>query len=218
MSLRKSTQLIKQQGFTLLEVLIAVALFAMISLGAAAMLTTIIDSSEKGKQHSDKLNELQRAFLVMERDFVQMTRRTIRLEGDAPLDNFIHTNESTYSSNTHGIAFVRQGWKNPGLLLPRSDVQAVTYQLEENTLNRLHYVFVDSVVGEEPKVRPLITGVTKVDFEFHNGLKWSKELPEKDLPMAVAIEIEIENYGLIRRQFLVAGQGVTTSESDLTND
>ena len=149
---------------------------------------------------------------------MQMTRRTIRLEGDAPLDNFIHTNESTYSANTHGIAFVRQGWKNPGLLLPRSDVQAVTYQLEENTLNRLHFVFVDSVVGEEPKVRPLITGVTKVDFEFHDGVKWSKELPEKDLPMAVAIEIEIEDYGVIRRQFLVPGQPATDGELDLNND
>ena len=58
MSLGKSKNLLTQQGFTLLEVLIAVALFAMISLGAAAMLTTIIDSSEKGKEHSDKLNEL----------------------------------------------------------------------------------------------------------------------------------------------------------------
>lgn len=218
MSLGKFPHKSKLQGFTLLEVLIAVALFAMISLGAAAMLTTIIDSSEKGKQHSDKLNELQRAFLVMERDFLQMTRRTIRLEGDEPLDNFIHTNESTYSSNTHGIAFVRQGWKNPGLLLPRSDVQAVTYQLEEDTLNRLHFVFVDAVVGEEPKVRPLITGVTKVDFEFHNGFKWSKELPKKDLPVAVAIEIELEDYGVIRRQFLVPGQPVSADGSEANND
>ncbi|WNC72587.1 type II secretion system minor pseudopilin GspJ [Thalassotalea psychrophila] len=202
------------KGFTLLEVLIAIVLFSLISLSSVKLLTAIIDSSEQGKAHSDRLNELQRAFLVMERDFIQMTRRRVRLNGDAALKTFIHTNESTYSSNTHGIAFVRQGWRNPALLLPRSDVQAVAYQLEEDVLNRLHYVFVDSVVGEEPKIRPLISNVEKVDFEFFNGKKWVKDLPEEDLPMAVAIEIEITDIGLIRRQFLVPGLADPNAESD----
>lgn len=202
------------RGFTLLEVLIAIVLFSLISLSSAKLLTTIIDSSEQGKIHSDKLASLQRAFLVMERDFIQMTRRSVRLNGDAPLKTFIHTNESTYSSNTHGIAFVRQGWRNPALLLPRSDVQAVAYQLEEDVLNRLHYIFVDSVTGEEPKVRPLIADVEKVDFEFFNGKQWVSELPEEDLPMAIAIEIEIKDMGLIRRQFLVPGSADPNAESD----
>ncbi|WP_068546223.1 type II secretion system minor pseudopilin GspJ [Thalassotalea crassostreae] len=195
----------KVKGFTLLEVLIAMAIFTMIGLATTSFLTTIIATSEKNQERSDKLNELQRAFLVMERDFTQMTMRTVRLNGEAPNESFIYTNESTYSSNTHGIAFVRQGWRNPGLLLPRSDVQALAYQLEEDTLNRLHYNFVDSVVGEEPKIRPLLTGVDKVDFEFYNGKKWVKELPKEGLPLAVAIEIELKEFGLIRRQFLVPG-------------
>lgn len=206
--------MIKQRGFTLLEVLIAIALFALISLASSAMLTTIIDSSERGKLRSDRLNELQRAFLVMERDFTQMTRRSVRLNGDEPLKSFIHTNESTYSSNTHGIAFVRQGWRNPALLLPRSDVQAVAYQLEENTLNRLHYIFVDAVAGEEPKIRPLISGLEKVDFEFFNGKKWIKELPAEDLPLGIAIELELTDLGLIRRQFIIAGMADPEAEND----
>ncbi|MDG1731620.1 MAG: type II secretion system minor pseudopilin GspJ [Thalassotalea sp.] len=207
-----------QKGFTLLEVLIAVALFAMISLAASGMLVAMIDSNERGKVASDKLNELQIAFLVMERDFTQMTRRSVRLEGDEPLKEFIFSNESSYSSDTQGLAFVRQGWRNPGLLLPRSDVQAVTYQLEDDTLNRLHFIFVDAVVGEEPKVRPLITGVKQVDFEFHNGLKWSNELPKEDLPLAIAIELDLEEFGLIRRQFLVPGISQLDLAQDSQND
>lgn len=207
-----------QKGFTLLEVLIAVALFAMISLAASGMLVAMIDSSERGKVASDKLNELQMAFLVMERDFTQMTRRTVRLEGDEPLKEFIFSNESSYSSDTQGLAFVRQGWRNPGLLLPRSDVQAVTYQLEDDTLNRLHFIFVDAVVGEEPKVRPLITGVKQVDFEFHNGVKWSNELPKEDLPLAIAIELDLEEFGLVRRQFLVPGISQLDLAQDSQND
>ncbi len=193
------------RGFTLLEVLIAIALFAILSLAATSMLTTVIESSDAAKSRSEKLNEIQRAFLVMERDFLQMTRRKVRLEGDAPLDNFIYSNESSYSTDTQGIAFVRQSWRNPGLMLPRSDVQAVSYQLEDDVLMRMHYLFVDAVVGAEPKMRPLITAVTKIDFEFHNGKKWVKEIPAKELPLAIAIEIEIDDFGFIRRQFLVPG-------------
>lgn len=194
------------RGFTLLEVLIAVALFAIIALSATGLLTTVLDSQATANARNDKLNELQRAFLVMERDFTQMTRRKIRIEGDSPLDGFIHTNESTYSSNTHGIAFVRKGWRNPALILPRSDVQALAYQLDGDVFNRLHYVFADPVVGTEPKVRPLLSNVLSVDFEFHNGKKWVKELPKDDLPLGVAIDIEMEDYGKVRRQFLVPGE------------
>ncbi|MDN3653001.1 type II secretion system minor pseudopilin GspJ [Thalassotalea ponticola] len=194
-----------QRGFTLIEVVIAVFIFAMISLGTTSVLSTLNASSEVTAEKGDRLTQLQRAFLVIERDVLQMTKRSVRLNGEAPLSRFIFSNESTYSTNTHGIAFVRKGWRNPGLLLPRSDVQAVMYQLEETTLNRLHYTFVDSVIGTEPKVRPLLDNVEQVDFEFYNGKNWVKSLPETELPLALAIEITLPDMGVIRRQFLVPG-------------
>ncbi|TLU65823.1 type II secretion system protein GspJ [Thalassotalea litorea] len=197
----------KQNGFTFLEVILAMAIFAMVGLTSATMLSTVLDSRDKVNEKNARLVELQRAFLVMERDFLQMSKRTVRIDGEAPLSGFLHSNESTYSSNTHGIAFVRQGWSNPALLLPRSDMQAVAYQLEEETLNRLHRIFVDSIVGEEPKIRPLITGVDNVDFEYFYVDKWVSELGGPELPKAIAIEIELQDLGLIRREFLVPGVG-----------
>ncbi|WP_371189539.1 type II secretion system minor pseudopilin GspJ [Thalassotalea maritima] len=204
----------KEQGFTLIEVLIAILVFAMISLASTSVLSAINTSSDVNQRKSMRLAELQRAFLLMERDFLQMTKRTVRLNGEQPLDGYLFSNESTYSSNTHGIAFVRQGWRNPALLLPRSDVQAVAYQLADDTLNRLHYLFVDSVVGTEPKVRPLLSDVEQVDFEFFDGKKWQKKIPESDLPLAIAIEITLKDMGLIRRQFLVPG---TMSADEASN-
>jgi general secretion pathway protein J len=84
-------------------------------------------------------------------------------------------------------------------------MQSVAYRLVDEKLERLHYNFVDAVVGQEPKIRPLITQVSSLLFEFYDGKKWQKQWSGKTLPQAIAIEIETRDYGLIRRQFLVAG-------------
>lgn len=194
-----------QRGFTLLEVLIAIAIFSVVSLASFTIFDTVLRGDENSKLRSDRQNELQRAFLLMERDFTQIAKRSMRVNGEAPSNSFIQTADDSFLEDEQAIAFVRNGWTNPGLLLPRSDMQNVAYRLEDETLQRLHYNFVDAVVGQEPKIRPLITQVTSLAFEFYDGKKWQEKWSGNTLPQAIAIEIETEDYGLIRRQFLVAG-------------
>jgi len=193
------------QGFTLLEVLIAIAIFSLISLSSFTIFDSVLKGNETTKKNSQRQNELQRAFLIIERDIIQIARRSIRLNGEAPLAKFIQSADDSFASEEQAIAFVRHGWTNPGLLLPRSDMQSVAYRLFDGTLQRLHFNFVDSVVGEEPKVRPLISGVTELTFDYYNGIKWQKTWANNSLPLAIAIIIDTKDYGIIRRQFLVAG-------------
>lgn len=199
------------KGFTLLEVLIAIAIFSLISLSSFTIFDSVLKGDETAKKRSGRQNELQRAFLIIERDITQIARRTIRLEGESPLGQLIQTAEDSFASEEQAIAFVRHGWTNPGLLLPRSDMQAVAYRLVEETLQRLHFNFVDSVVGEEPKIRALISDVTELSFEYYDGKKWQKTWSGNTLPLAIAIEINTKDYGIIRRQFLVAGDRQGTS-------
>lgn len=194
-----------QHGFTLLEVLIAMAIFAIISLTSFTIFDTIFASDEQSKVKNARLNELNRAFILIERDMLQVARRTVRMHGEAPTPGYLHMDDQGFFSETNALAFVRGGWSNPGLLLPRSDMQAVAYHLEENTLMRLHYNFVDPVVGEEPKSRPLISNVEDVKFEFYQDDKWLRELKGEQLPLAIALIIQTTDFGEIRRQFLVAG-------------
>ena len=203
----------RPKGFTLLEVLIAIAIFSVISLASFTIFDTLLTSEESSKQRTFRLNELQRGFLVIERDLLQIARRTVRINGEAPLTGFLHTDSNSFMSDNQAIAFVRNGWTNPGLLLPRSDMQSVAYQLNDNVLERVHFNFVDSVLGEEPKVRPLITGVSELKFDFYQGKKWQQELTAGELPLAIAIEITTDDFGVIRRQFLVAGD-VSQQEED----
>lgn len=207
----------KNKGFTLLEVLIAIAIFSIISLSSFTIFNSVLNSDERGKERGDQQNELQRAFTIIERDLTQISRRSMRLNGEAPLSLLIQSSSDSYALEEQAIAFVRHGWTNPGLLLPRSDMQAVSYRLTEETLERLHFNFVDSVVGEEPKVRPLIHGVTQVAFEYYNGKEWQETWTTNTLPLAIAIVIDTKNYGIIRRQYLVPGDGTlqTTTDSGL---
>lgn len=210
-SLTSSTQQTHVNGFTLLEVLIAIAIFSLVSLSSFTIFESVLSGDETAKHRSARHNDLQRAFLMIERDITQIARRTLRIEGEAPSSRFIQTAEDDYATEERAIAFVRQGWTNPGLLLPRSDMQAVAYRLTDETLERLHVNFVDAVVGEAPKVRPLIGDVTAIKFEYYSGSKWEESWGGSSLPLAIAVKIDTKDYGVIRRQFLVPGDGQNKS-------
>jgi len=203
-----------QKAFTLLEVLIAIAIFSLISLSSFTIFDSVLKGDETAKIKSARQNELQRAFVIIERDITQIARRSIRLNGEAPLTQFIQSSSDSFATEEQAIAFVRHGWTNPGLLLPRSDMQPVAYRLKEETLERLHFNFVDAVVGEEPKVRPLISDVTEIAFEYYDGNNWEKTWASDLLPLAIAIEINTKDYGVIRRQFLVAGDNAGATSTN----
>lgn len=206
-----SKKLKTNNGFTLLEILIAIAIFAVISLSSFTIFNTVLDSDESSRTRNERLNQLNRAFIIIERDFLQLARRSVRLNGEAPIKGFVHTDQKGLSTDTQAIGFVRGGWTNPSLLLPRSDMQSVAYKVEDNTLQRLHFNFVDVVVGQEPKIRPLITNVNGVEFEFYTDFKWQTELSSDKVPAAIAIIIDTKDFGIIRRQFLIPGDKMVST-------
>ncbi|SET39862.1 type II secretion system minor pseudopilin GspJ [Thalassotalea agarivorans] len=199
------------KGFTILELIIAVAIFTLIGFAGNSMFIAVSKTNETAELRTKRLDEVQRAFMIIERDFIQIALRKIRPTGEESLDGFIHTDDNVFDSASTAIAFVRHGWNNPGYLIPRSDLQTVSYRLEEDVLQRLHTNFVDPSLGETPKIRNLLTGVESLEFEFFVKDKWQDELEQGTLPKAIAITVTTEDFGEIRRQFLVSG-GVKVEE------
>ena len=196
-----------QSGFTLLEVLIAMAIFALIAFGATQILTNVTDADEASEERFQSLQDLQRAMLVIERDFLQMVPRKTRVEGEVT-DTLIFAEEFLFDSDSGAIGFVRAGWHNPQLVLPRSTMQSVAYRVSEERLERLYSTYVDNSIGFEPKVRVLLEGVEKIEFEFlekfdTKEFTWEEAESVQELPIAVAVIITSKLYGEIRREFKV---------------
>jgi general secretion pathway protein J len=196
-----------QTGFTLVEILVAMAIFALIAVGSVTMLSAITTQNELSDERMKALQDMQRAMLIIERDFLQMVPRKTRVEGEVS-DTLVFAGKFSFESDSGSIGFVRSGWHNPQLTLRRSTMQSVAYRTQDKKLERLYSTYVDNVIGFEPKVRILLEGIDSISFEFlekfdNKKFEWKEAESVDELPIAVAIIIESEAYGEIRREFKV---------------
>ena len=100
----------KRSGFTLIEILVAMAIFTLIGLASTGLLTTVIDSNSLSQERFEKLQLLQRAMVTIERDIQQAVSRPVRANGekqevvmaggevdgsDDEIDKFVNPNMNT---------------------------------------------------------------------------------------------------------------------------
>jgi general secretion pathway protein J len=204
-------QLNKQNyGFTLIEILVAMAIFTVIGLASTGVLTSVINSDQLSSERFERLEELQRAMLTIERDILQIVPRAVRINGD-PVDTVISGGKDVFDSDADGLGFVRIGWHNPQMLLPRSSLQAVGYRIQEQQLQRLYGNYVDNVIGYEPKVKVLLFGIEdfRVSFltkaeQLEEPEEWDEAYSSSTLPIAISITIVSKTFGEIRREFMLA--------------
>ena len=198
----------KQRGFTLLEVMVALGILAFVVISTHQ----ILDSTTKAKDASDEkiaeLNGLQTTFRLMDQDFSQMTKRAVRNESGDVQEYYLLAGRYVLESQYDGIAFVRDGWINPINLLPRSELQAVGYRVIDDNLERVYRVYVDQLDNMEPRVQQVLENVEELKFEFlDSDNKWQEQWEVKALPKAVAVTLQQIEAEHIRRVFLVPGQG-----------
>ena len=196
---------LRNKGFTLLEILIAIVIFALLSLAAYQVLQGVLRSGEISKEHNESLTQLQRAMLIIEQDFTQIVARTSRDSKEEAEDlKVLTTGNLLFDSEDQGIEFTRLGWTNPLDLLPRSDLLRVRYRLKEGQLQRLYFLYPDIQTGEEPQMQVLLNDIEKLSFRFWND-GWKKTWSSaKKLPEGIEITFTSKKYAEIRRTFLVA--------------
>lgn len=187
----------KNLGFTLLELLIAMIIFSIMSLMAYGGLANMLNSNEASEEYDRDLKSLQRAMMFIERDFRQLAPRPRRVD---------YTNLAAALSSgldAEGLVeFTRSGNPNPANQL-RSSLQRVQYDLDEKQLLRKSWNLVDHV-GAEPVVMSLLSGVEEVSLRFLDNANewqenWGSEKQLAILPKAVELTLEHQRWGKIIR-------------------
>jgi general secretion pathway protein J len=195
-------KLMNSRGFTFIEMLLASAIFALIGLASVAVLDSVTRSDTASQQAMARLQRLQQAMMILDRDLWQITPRHIRVSGEAPNKTTLAGGQNWLESDDDGLSFSHAGWTNPGMILPRSEVQLVGYRLRENKLERMFYLYPDAVTGTEPQVQVLLEDIDslKVRFLDAEGV-WQESWNNAALPKALKIQLSQQSTGELERVF-----------------
>lgn len=203
-----------QRGFTLMELLLALAIFAIMSAMAYTGLSQTLQSRESINAALERTQKLQIAIFRIQSDLEQTASRSIR-------DEFGENQPALLGSAENGITFTRNGWRNP-LQEVRSTLQRVGYRLDEdNKLMRLHWRVLDRAQDSPPIETELIEDVESLEWRYlSSDDSWVDRWPpgnvnasnsnpaglqasSTQLPRAVELRLETETLGEIRHLFYI---------------
>jgi general secretion pathway protein J len=189
-----------QSGFTLLEMMVALAIFAVIGVMAHQLLFQMIQSHAHAEERGLRLADVQRAMQIIQRDVMQIVDRPVRDElGDGTPGLSVGSEQM--------LELTRQGWRNP-LQLPRSDLQRVAYRFDGDTLYRYYWPVLDRAEISEPIRQALLTdvraaevSVIDVSGNVHSHWPLLAELAADPdaAPAAISLRIDVAPFGELLR-------------------
>ena len=184
------------RGFTLLELVVALGVFAVIGMISLQLLSQSIAVTEKVLTRSDQLLDIQRAIHVIQRDFEQHAGRSIRNE-------FGDRSASIELRSRTEIEFTRNGWSNP-LNQIRSNLQRVSYVVNGEQLVRRFWYVLDQPNAPQHRDQIVLDEVREIwfnviDEEGQEHVIWpnhsanSQEIHQRAI--AIRVSMNIEAYG-----------------------
>jgi len=198
----------RQAGFTLIEILVAVVVLAIMAVAAYAGLHAVVKVREDTRQEMQHFKHLQMAMVTLDRDLKQAIARPIRHASGDLSPGMVGADK-----NVPELIFTRAGLPNP-LQLPRSGLQRVAYGIKDDNLVRYFYLVLDRTVERDPKQQVILKGVTALHLRFMDQFgKWHAAWPPLNAeasqyddidPTAVDITLETKRWGEIRRVIEIA--------------
>ncbi len=167
----------RQSGFTLIEVLAAVAVFAVISAISVGLLASALRSQEQIKVAMAGLSATQRLKALLREDVGQIVLRPVRTtqNGTDPHLFMVNGRQNTDFSSSGDVFMVltRRGWANPGGVQPRSSLQRVRWLYDGETIWREADPYPDVAAGAVAARQKVATGVRELSVEVLSGMRWS---------------------------------------------
>ena len=197
-------------GFTLLEVLIAVAIFVIVGALAMGGYNELLKQSDHVGGNAARTRAVQSTMQRLAQDFASLEPRPIREPLGDGLQPALRSDDRTQDL----VHLTRSGWSNPAGV-PRPTLQRVAYRLDEKKLRRDYWVMLDRPLSVEPVSTVLLEDVREVSFRFMDqNRNWHTQWPPlgysaPDIarlrPIAVEITLDLEDWGKLVRLVEVAG-------------
>ncbi|MEM1175619.1 MAG: type II secretion system minor pseudopilin GspJ [Pseudomonadota bacterium] len=163
----------RQSAFTLIEVLVALAVFGVMTVLAYAALGQTLSNADLLTARMDRLKEIQRAVRVLDADLMQAAPRPIR----NPLTDEASPALLSDISYDFALELSRSGWNNPAGL-KRSTQQRSAYRVEDGELIRYHWNVLDRTFANEPFRVVLLDGVESLTFQYLRASgDWTPQWP-----------------------------------------
>ncbi|VTQ53115.1 PilD-dependent protein pddD [Campylobacter jejuni] len=152
----------------------------------------------------DRLSQLMRAMDRINSDFSQAMARASRMDGITGRQVF-RVGTTWLESDDDAVMFIRAGWLNSAARLRRSELQRVGYRLSQGRLERVSWLYPDVAQGANPTVAVLFDGIRGFKLRFYYQGQWVADWQiTREIPQAVEVTLELEDYGQIQRRFLLA--------------
>ena len=190
----------KQSGITLLELLVVIVVFSIMSAAAYSSLQSSLKAEENFDASMEELEAVQMSLTILQRDIMQLSRRGIR-------DAYGDSEYSLVLLNGQELFFTRGG-NFSALRLDQTELTRVAWSLQDEQLLRSTWRRLDSTQGEQPLSAPLLDGVTRLQIRVLDQENlWHLGWPISASAQARAVEITLEltGWGEIRRLMPLPG-------------
>ena len=199
----------RKNGFTLIEVLIAITIFAVMSAFAYRALSSILVARDRVAQENQKWRGVSTLFARMEADLANATARSIRNSSNLQEDAFV--GKLTFGNDNEGqIMFTRMGL--PGANGTLAAPQRLGYRIKQGSIEELVWPVLDQGPRTVPAVYPLLSGVSTFTLRYlDTNNAWQSSwpplttgpTPAHNIPRAVEVALTLESGETITRLLLL---------------
>ena len=199
------------RGFTLVEILVALVVFATMAALAYGGLQSVARTRGELARQEDAFRDLVRAVDLLNRDLGETVERPVRGASGQTLAAFIGAPDH--------LEFTRLGFANPQAE-QRSNLERVMYELDDQSLKRARFAVLDRASDTQPQMIDTHVTVDELRFRYlnHSG-QWSDvwpmpQSPAEVLPRAVQWNLRSKIYGELENVVeIVTVPNLTTTTS-----